>query len=77
MQIGNNQLTMWMFSIIITSTNIRRNKMRIKMTDSEFLMWIHERLINVHGENRVFDYMWKLREISDNLKEKQNESIQS
>lgn len=51
--------------------------MRIKMTDSEFLMWIHERLINVHGENRVFDYMWKLREISDNLKEKQNESIQS
>lgn len=33
------------------------------MTDREFLMWLHERLVNVHGEDECFDYMHKLRAI--------------
>lgn len=33
------------------------------MTDREFLIWIHERLIRVHGELKGMDYMWKLRSI--------------
>lgn len=33
------------------------------MKDKEFLMWIHERLVNVHGENECFDYMHKLRAV--------------
>lgn len=33
------------------------------MTDREFLMWIHERLERVHGENPLMDYMHKLRAI--------------
>ena len=33
------------------------------MKDREFLKWIHGRLIEVHGENENFDYMWKLRSV--------------
>ena len=33
------------------------------MTDQKFLMWIHERLVQVHGENELMDYMHKLRAI--------------
>ncbi len=33
------------------------------MKDREFLMWLHERLEHVHGENDLLDYMHKLRNI--------------
>ncbi len=33
------------------------------MKDRDFLMWIHERLVNVHGENERYDYMHKLRSV--------------
>lgn len=33
------------------------------MKDQEFLMWVHERLTEVHGESPCFDYMHKLRAI--------------
>lgn len=33
------------------------------MKDREFLIWIHERLEHVHGEDPSFDYMHKLRAI--------------
>ena len=33
------------------------------MTDQQFLYWIHERLVNVHGEGALFDYMHHLRAI--------------
>jgi hypothetical protein len=33
------------------------------MTDREFLVWIHQRLANVHGEDPLLDYMGKLRAI--------------
>jgi hypothetical protein len=32
-------------------------------SDRGFLMWIHERLEHVHGENHLMDYMHKLRAI--------------
>ncbi len=31
--------------------------------DSEHLQWLHDRLINVHGEKENFDYMIRLRKI--------------
>jgi len=31
------------------------------MSDRDFLMWLHERLVHVHGEDRLKDYMHKLR----------------
>ena len=35
------------------------------LTDSEFLQWIHDRLVDVHDENDMNDYMWRLRDIID------------
>lgn len=37
------------------------------MTDSEFLTWIHARLVNHHGENPNYDYMHRLREVAERL----------
>ena len=31
--------------------------------DSEFLEWIHDRLVNVHKESDLYDYMHKLRAV--------------
>lgn len=31
------------------------------MSDREFLMWLHERLVGVYGEDRLLDFMHKLR----------------
>lgn len=33
------------------------------MYDRDFLIWIHERLEHVHGEDPLVDYMHKLRAI--------------
>ena len=33
------------------------------MNDREFLIWIHARLTDVHGEHNLTDYMHKLRAI--------------
>ena len=33
------------------------------MEDRKFLIWLHERLTEVHGEDALFDYMHKLRDI--------------
>lgn len=35
----------------------------MELTDKEFLEWIFERLVNVHKENPLYDYMHKLRAI--------------
>jgi hypothetical protein len=32
------------------------------MTDAEILIWIHQRLVKVHGENPHTDYMHRFRE---------------
>lgn len=33
------------------------------MTDTSFLMWLHQRLVIHYGENELYDYMRKLRAI--------------
>ena len=33
------------------------------MEDKRFLIWLHQRLVHVHGEDTHYDYMWKLRSI--------------
>lgn len=35
--------------------------------DARFLKWIHDRLVNVHGENPNYDYMWRLRGVIVNM----------
>lgn len=37
------------------------------MEDRAFLIWIHYRLSEIHGENPYTDYMWKLRSIIEAL----------
>ena len=32
-------------------------------TDREVLLWFHERLVHVHKESELFDYMHRLRAI--------------
>lgn len=41
------------------------------MNDKEFLIWLHYRLTEVHGEKSSFDYMWKLRSIIESMPEDQ------
>lgn len=33
------------------------------MSDKEFLIWLHKRLTEIHGEDELMDYMHKLRAI--------------
>lgn len=35
------------------------------MNDRNFLIWLHHRLTEVHGEHPCMDYMYKLRSIID------------
>ncbi|MNQ26049.1 hypothetical protein D3C85_392740 [compost metagenome] len=37
------------------------------MSDHDFLIWLHERLVHVHGEDGRYDYMHKLRAIIQNI----------
>ncbi len=41
------------------------------MLDRDFLIWIHERLEHVHGENPMNDYMHKLRAVIKGTDKKQ------
>lgn len=41
------------------------------MNDREFLIWLHERLTNIHGESECMDYMHRLRAIIANIPENQ------
>ena len=46
------------------------------MTNRELLIWIHQRLVEVHGESKYVDYMHRLREvIHDMPKDKQLSGI--
>jgi len=42
------------------------------MKDIDFLIWLHERLENVHNENHSTDYMLKLRSIIENYDSEKN-----
>ena len=45
------------------------------MTDREILIFIHQRLVNVHNESPFVDYMHKLREVIYGMpKDKQSSS---
>ena len=42
------------------------------MSDKEFLIWLHHRLTEVHGEDEMFDYMNKLRSIIEQMDDAQH-----
>ena len=37
------------------------------MNDQDFLRWIHNRLVEVHGENANYDYMQRLMVIAESV----------
>ena len=39
----------------------------MKQTDKAHLQWIHDRIVNVYGENENVDFLIKMREIINNL----------
>lgn len=41
------------------------------LKDKDFLKWIHDRLIHVHGESPNVDYIHMLRSIIDTIPENQ------
>jgi hypothetical protein len=41
------------------------------MNDREFLMWLHARLTEVHGEHSLVDYMRKFRAVISSIPENQ------
>ncbi len=43
------------------------------MTDKQFLQWIHDRLVNQHGESSGCDYMRNLRGIIKEMPEEEQE----
>jgi len=42
------------------------------MKDKEFMIWIHERLVGIYGENPLYDYMHKLRAIIKDIPPEQD-----
>lgn len=44
------------------------------MTDREFLIWLHARLVKKYGENPLNDYMHRLRRIIKELPKNQKSS---
>lgn len=41
--------------------------------DRQHLKWLYERLVNVHGENELYDYMHRFREIIDKPTEEESD----
>lgn len=45
----------------------------MKMNDTEFLEWIYERLVYVHGENEKLDYMITFKKAITKMKVIENQ----
>lgn len=41
------------------------------MKDKEFLIWLYNRLVNIHGESKYYDYIYKLVSIINAMDEDQ------
>ena len=42
------------------------------MTDSEHLQWLHDRIVNVYGENQNVDFLIRFREIIKDIKDEED-----
>ena len=63
----------FVYSMIFTgvSRNITNKNMEdqnINEKDVKHLQWLYDRMVNVHGENKDYDYMIKFKEIIEQLK---------
>ena len=42
------------------------------MTNSEHLQWLHDRIVNVYGENENVDFLIRFREIIKDIKDEED-----
>ena len=42
------------------------------MTNSEHLQWLHDRIVNVYGENQNVDFLIRFREIIKDIKDEED-----
>jgi len=57
-------------SQMILKVTIEKNmkNQNINEKDVKHLQWLYDRMVNVHGENKDYDYMIKFKEIIEQLK---------
>jgi uncharacterized protein YciI len=57
-------------SILVLTTKKNKNmeNQNINEKDVKHLQWLYDRMVNVHGENKDYDYMIKFKEIIEQLK---------
>jgi hypothetical protein len=48
--------------------NKNMENQNINEKDVKHLQWLYDRMVNVHGENKDYDYMIKFKEIIEQLK---------
>ena len=54
--------------ILIVTIEKNMNDQNINEKDVKHLQWLYDRMVNVHGENKDYDYMIKFKEIIEQLK---------
>jgi hypothetical protein len=52
---------------IIVAFNQYQTQAKLSSEDKQHLLWMYNRLANVHDENHNVDYMSKMKQIIDNL----------
>ena len=48
---------------LVSMQMLKKKKTKTKMSDSEHLQWIHDRIVNVYGENENVDFLIRFRTI--------------
>jgi hypothetical protein len=54
--------------VLTTKKNKNMEDQNINEKDVKHLQWLYDRMANVHGENKNYDYMIKFKEIIEQLK---------
>jgi hypothetical protein len=54
--------------VLTTKKNKNMENQNINEKDVKHLQWLYDRMANVHGENKDYDYMIKFKEIIEQLK---------
>jgi hypothetical protein len=54
--------------VLTTKKNKNMENQNINEKDVKHLQWLYDRMVNVHGENKDYDYMIKFKEIIEQLK---------
>jgi uncharacterized membrane protein len=73
MGVMGTAILVFVYSMIFTGvsrniTNKNMNDQNINEKNVKHLQWLYDRMANVYGENKDYDYMIKFKEIIEQLK---------